>query len=64
MANFGASALFWQGDANAATLGVDNITANITALVVGDCDVNDDFDLIDYVDVASCLARPGGGPVA
>ncbi len=50
----------WQGDAIVATLGVDNITA----IIVGDCDVNGDVDLRDYVDVESCLASPGGGLAA
>ncbi|MCH7702211.1 MAG: hypothetical protein IID37_11030 [Planctomycetes bacterium] len=50
----------WQGDAIVATLGVDNITA----VVVGDCDVDGDVDLDDYADFEPCLRGPGGGLAA
>ena len=47
----------WQGDAIAATLGVDNITAE----VVGDCDADGAVELDDYAVFAGCLSGPGGG---
>ncbi len=50
----------WRGDVIAATLGVDNITAK----VVGDCDVDGDLDLDDFSSFAGCMGGPGGGLAA
>lgn len=47
----------WMGDAIAATLGADNITAKVT----GDCDADGDVDLDDYFEFQGCVSGPGGG---
>ncbi len=46
----------WRGDAIVATLGVDNITAEVT----GDCNADGEVDLNDHNNLASCLTGPGG----